>query len=189
MMGLGGFGLISLSNMLPDLSSLEYLGGAKTVAGGVTSITTGALPPRDVMVILASVPGLSGADNLALRFNGDAGVSYWSRIFTSPDVSGAATFSNLENVSKTLLQVDNVGTANTRHFLGIVQNRSASTKILAGQTTTDSGSTATVSTAQLGGGEWINTTAAISTITLTTVGGLVTFNANTNFGVFGRNVP
>lgn len=185
MLGFGGFALLQLGMMLPDLSSLEYLGGAS--GSGSASITASNLPARDVLILMGRVPVFAAAADLYLRFNGDTAANYWGRSFSSADVIGAATFSNTETVSATSIQMDVAGAVPARHILAIIQNRLATTKMVSGQVTVDSGATNAVSPIQISGGEWVNTTAQITSITLTTAATVV-FGAGSAFGVFGRNI-
>jgi hypothetical protein len=52
---------------------------------------------------------------------------------------------------------------------------------------TNTGSAATAGTLDFGGGEWVNTSAQITSIEMRTQGGSITMPAGTGFTVYGSN--
>lgn len=180
--------LFTLEMMLADYRHLEFMGGIKA-EGGETSIST-TVKNREGYLIFGRVSGLSATDKLALRFNGISTNSYHWRNFTAPEVLGAVTFGNAQSGAggADRMVIEDVSTALNRHFLIIVYNSSTQSKVIFYQSTIGTGSLTTQPTAQLGTAEWVDATTAINSVALTTLGGVVTFNVGTSFGVFGGDI-
>lgn len=167
---------------------------ATASAAGVQSAILGAilpaptLPARDGLLVAVMVPeGRSAANTLLLRFNGDSAANYWTRTFTSAQFIGIATFANNQTVSATSLILDAGGAGtDVAHWFVVVSNRLATTKTAFWQGTQGSGAVGTVPTTVLGTGEWVNTTAQVTSVGLSST---ATLPAGTTLIVTGRNYP
>lgn len=162
------------------------MGGIKA-EGGETSIST-TVKNREGYLVFGRVSGLSATDKLAVRFNGVSTSTYHWRVFTAPEFAGAVTFGNAQAGTQDKMVIEDVSTALNRHFLLIVMNSSTQSKIMFFQSVIGTGSLTTQPTAQLGTAEWVDTTNPISSVALTTQGGVVTFNVGSSFGVFGGDI-
>lgn len=174
-----------------NMRGWEFL--ASTVLGGA-AVTTGAITvaARDELLIVFRVVSVSSSDTVGLRFNGDTGNNYWWRGITSVKTatSGSApafvdTF--LASTSRILVYPLAGTTQITGH--AIVTNRSATTKVAAINSAIGSAAAATVPTTMVfGAGEWINTAAQITSVTMLSTGGAATLATGSGFVVFGRNL-
>lgn len=168
-----------------QIPKLEFLGSLGCVSA---CTSTGALqiPPRDVLFIVMKITGYTGADIESLRFNGDAGNNYWWRHLES--AAAASTFVNTESAAATnICQLAATGITGGRISTVWILNKPTLSKratILTGNIT---GAAGTRGVINIGGCEWVNTTSAITSIELRNAGAN-SFMADTEFGVFGRNL-
>lgn len=181
---------------MPQLGALspvgfEFLGSLRMPAAGVS---TGVLqiPPRERLMILCNIAGYSGNDIASLRFNGDAGANYnWRYITTAavPATQGAAQQMNAawSAAAATLLQLAGVGVTQGRTVTVDVMNILNIPKACAVTDYTFSGVAATPGSLIYGGGEWVNTTAQITSVEMRTAGGSITMPAGTSIACFGLN--
>jgi hypothetical protein len=170
---------------LSGTDGYEFLGS--TVLTG-SAATTGALTiaARDLLLVQVRVTGYSGGDIASFRFNGDSGTNYWWRCLNT--VAGGVTWTNQQAASATLIQLHPLTTTLQRSSLHAITNLASKSKVMTTTATTSTGSAATVGGGELGWGEWVNTTAQITSIELRTAGGSITMPAGTGFAVFGRNL-
>jgi hypothetical protein len=167
---------------------MERLGSIRLSS---SAVTTGVLtiPAREQLFLLCNIAGYSGGGDIAsLRFNGDTGTNYWDRHITS--VSGATppVFVNVQTASTTLLRLaGNAVTTGRSVSVSIMNLATVSKAVGISHIQTASGSAATVGGLDIGGGEWVNTSAQITSIEMRTAGGSVTMPAGTGFTVFGCN--
>ena len=166
---------------------MEFLGGAKAV-GGETSISTGTFGARDALLVFVGITGLSAAAHVHLRFNGVTTATYWHRTFSSTGLAaGLVTFANNQGPSATYVDLEGgSSTALKRHWFVSLTNRLASSKSAFWQGTVGN-STLDPTVAITGVGEWVNTTAQITSVDLGTVSG--TLNADCRVQVYGRSYP
>lgn len=165
---------------------LDFLGSGTCTDGAGSSCGVLVIPPRDYLVIIVKVTGYGGGDIESLRFNADAGANYWDRALVA--AAGVATFTNTQTISTTLCRLatgDAITTA--RVSTVFIINKATLSKRGVHFTGDNTSAAATAGNLIFGGCEWVNTTAQITTVELLTAAA-ATFNADTEFGVFGRNL-
>lgn len=167
---------------------LEYLGGVKSTSP-VASIVTPTFGARDGLIVFVGITGLSAAAHVGLRCNGLATAVYWSRTFSSSGLAaGLVTFGNNQLASQPEIDLEGGTSTNLhRHWFVTFSNRLAMAKTASWQGSLGSATNAPV-TSILGAGEWVNTTAQITSLTLVALSG-ATLNAGCRLHVFGRNYP
>lgn len=167
---------------------LEYLaGGEYQVGAAPTSIGPVFFPARDVLMVIFRASSLSAADQLAFRFNEDAGANYWDRNLAA--AVGGATFAETATNTSTMIRAGrDLGTL-PRIGILIVMNKINVPKPVTCQVAMGTGAAATVGDLQFGNGEWVNTTAPITSMTMLSAGGTATFGVDTGLGVFGKDLP
>ena len=164
---------------------MERLGSVKLTS---SAVTTGAvtIPPRDILHLLVSIAGYSGGDIASLRFNGDTAGNYWSRHITY--ATGGVTATDAPNAAASLIRLAGNTTTQARIITCSILNLANVTKSVGiSHLQTNTGSTA-VGILNIGGGEWNNTSAQITSIEMRTAGGSITMPAGTGFVVFGANM-
>lgn len=164
---------------------MERLGSTRlTASAQATAVVT--IPAREQLYILINIAGYSGGDIASLRFNGDTGTNYWSRHITF--ASGAATGVDNPTPSATLLRLAGNAVTQGRSVSCSIMNLATVSKAVGiSHIQTNTGAAATVGVLNIGGGEWVNTTAQITTIQMLTAGGSITMPAGTGFTVYGSN--
>lgn len=153
-----------------------------------SAVTTGVLtiPAREQLYLLINIAGYSGGDIASLRFNGDSSTNYWSRHITF--ATGGVTATDVPTASASLLRLAGNSVTTARTVTCSIINLASVSKSVAIQTLqTGTGAAATVGVLNIGGGEWVNTSAQITSIEMRTAGGSVTMPAGTGFTVFGCN--
>jgi hypothetical protein len=160
------------------LGSLRLTGSAATT--GVLTI-----PPREQLFLLVNIAGYSGGDIASLRFNADTAANYWDRHLMS--ATGVATFTNAQNASSTLIRLAGNAVTRGRTVQVSIMNLATASKPVAMSVCTLTGAAATVGDSDVGWGEWVNTTAQITSIEMRTAGGSITMPAGTGFTVYGSN--
>lgn len=166
-------------------SGLQFL-GSKVL--GSAAATTGALTvaAKDVIVIYIRITGYAGGGDIAaLRFNADSGANYWDRHITW--AAGGTTATNTQTASTTLVRLARAAATTGRMIEVTISNLSSVSKSITIYTQTGTGAAATVGVIDTGGGEWVNTSAQITSIELLTAAG-GNMNANSGFAVFGKNL-
>lgn len=153
-----------------------------------SAVTTGVLtiPAREQLYLLINIAGYSGGDIASLRFNGDTGANYWSRHITW--ASGGTTATDNPTASATLLRLaGNAVTQGRSVSCSIMNLANVSKAVGISHIQTNTGAAGTVGVLNIGGGEWVNTTAQITSIEMRTAGGSITMPAGTGFTVYGSN--
>jgi hypothetical protein len=163
---------------------MEDLGSLRLTA---SAVTTGVLtiPPREQLMILVNIAGYSGGDIASLRFNGDAGATYWDRHLSA--AAGGTTWTNTQTASTTLIRLAANGVTQGRTVQVSIMNLANVSKPITMQTCTLTGAAGTVGLADVGWGEWVNTSAQITSVEMRTAGGSITMPAGTGFTVYGSN--
>jgi len=171
---------------LTPVAGMDFLGSLKLSGNAVT---TGVLtiPARDVLFLLVNIAGYSsGGDIASLRFNGDTGANYWDRHLTS--AAGGVVWTNTQTLSTTLIRLAG-NVVNVHRTVAVsITNIASLSKPLVMQTQTASTLAATGGLTDLGSGEWVNTSAQITSIEMRTAGGSITMPSGTGFGVWGKNL-
>lgn len=145
---------------------LYFLTGFSVTAAGAT-FTTPAFPVYNSLVIVIGVPSFSASDSAAIRFNGDTGANYVSRFITA--VAGGVVFADAPFVSGTSMRVSAIAGTTGHNIIIKCTNIATVSKQCVIQTHLTTGAAATAPTAVIAGsGEWVNTTAQITTVTLMT---------------------
>jgi hypothetical protein len=164
---------------------MEELGSIRL---GSAAVTTGVLtiPAREQLFLLCNIAGYSGGDIASLRFNGDTGANYWDRHLTA--AAGGVTLVNTQTASTTLIRLAGNAVTTGRSVAVSIMNLAAVSKSVAiAPVQTNTGTAATVGVMDIGGGEWVNTTAQITSIEMRTAGGSITLSAGSGFTVYGSN--
>ena len=165
---------------------LEVLGSIRL---GSSAVSTGVLtiPAREYLFLIINIAGYSGGDIASLRFNGDSGANYWDRHITY--AAGTTTATNVQNLSTTLIRLAGNNTTQGRVVTASIMNLSNVTKAVGiSHLQTLTGAAGTGGVLNIGGGEWANTSAQITSIEMRTAGGSITMPAGTGFKVFGANL-
>lgn len=164
---------------------MERLNSVKLASSAVTTGAV-AIPPRDMLYMLITIAGYSNNDIASLRFNGDTASNYWDRHITF--AAGGATGTNVVNSATNLIrlagnavQTARVVSCSIINILGITKSVGIS------HLQTNTAST-TAGILDIGGGEWNNTAAQITSIEMRTAGGSITMPAGTGFVVYGTNL-
>jgi hypothetical protein len=167
------------------IPGFEKLASSKLVAAGASISLT--IPPRDILWVVVRCTGLSVATTLSLQFNGDTtAANYSSCIFTrtnaAPPVDArtatTATAGLLIGVS-TAINIGRLGSV-------FISNNPTNRKVAEIHTGIES-TTTTAPSKEEGWGEWLNTTARITTVLLKGVAAS-NLNAGTGLAVFGANL-
>lgn len=153
--------------------------------GAAAASVTIQIPPKDQLMVVTRVIGMSGPDVPALQFNTDAGANYCSRYITS--AAGGTVLANAQHVSATMLRLSGLSEAANKIFTSVINNHKDWPKTVAINGATGTSSSAFAPHLDVAGaGEWVNTTQAITQITLLNVGS-AQFGSGTLLMVFGRS--
>jgi hypothetical protein len=163
---------------------MEFLGSLR-LSG--SAVTTGVLTiaPREQLLILCNIAGYSGGDIASLRFNGDTAANYWDRHLSSQKTT--TTWTNTETASTTLIRLAANGVTQGRTVQVSIMNIANVSKPVSMTVCTLTGAPATVGLIDIGWGEWVNTSAQITSVEMRTAGGSITMPAGTGFTVYGVN--
>jgi hypothetical protein len=178
----------------PASDGWVYLGSTVLASNASTTSTVTLSSTMDVLFIIVRVTGYTGTDIASMRFNGDTGQNYWDRHLQV--AAGGTTLSDVECGSSTT----GCGTATNRVRMRLgpnavttartvfitCGNRAATSKVCDIRSQVGTGTAATAGAMTWGGGEWVNTSAAISSVVIVTNGGN-SMLTGTGFVVFGRN--
>lgn len=166
-------------------ADMEKLGSIRL---GSAAVTTGVLtiPAREQLFLLINITGYSGGDIAALRFNGDTAANYWTRHITY--ATGGVTATDNPTASATLLRLAGNSVTQGRSVQCAIMNLATVSKSVSFPAIqTNTGAAATVGVLNIGGGEWVNTSAQITSIEMRTAGGSITLSAGSGFTVYGSN--
>jgi hypothetical protein len=159
------------------LNGFEWTGNA--VSSGVLTIE-----PRKILRCAVNIGGYSGGDIASLRFNGDSGSNYWDRHITW--AAGGTTAVNTQNISTQLVRLAGNAVTQGRVVQVVIMNVASITKPVGiSHLQTLTGSAATAGVLDIGGGEWVNTSAQITSIEMRTAGGSITMPAGTRIDIYG----
>jgi hypothetical protein len=143
------------------------------------------IPAREQLMLLINISGYGGGDIASLRFNGDSGTNYWDRHITS--IQGGVALVNTQTISTTLLRLAGNSVSTGRIVSCSIMNIANVSKTVGiSHLQTGTAAAGTAGTLDFGGGEWVNTSAQITTIQLITAGGQ-NLSIGTGFTVFGCN--
>lgn len=161
----------------------QYLGSARlSVAANTTASVSFAA--YDVLLVQVNIPAYGGSDVASLQFNGDTATNYWTRFLTV--AAGVTTLTNVPNAADSMIQLG-AATTNGRSSIINITNPLAKSKVCDITTQIGNGNSTAEGIIHLGGvGEWINTTAQVTSILMKTKGG-ANMGANSGFVVYGRN--
>jgi hypothetical protein len=158
-----------------------YLTGA-TLTSAAAAFPTLTFPAYSSLQILLHIAGYSGSDLGSLRFNADSGNNYWDRNISI----AAAGVTNVNNETTTTSQM-RFGIAGTKQVVCLfnIQNLLAVSKLVRGSVAMATGAVGTAATIISGmAGEWVNTTAQITSLSVQVVGAN-NFVAGSTVQVFG----
>jgi hypothetical protein len=162
----------------------EFLGSTKlTVQAASTAVV--AFPARDLLMVVVDVTGYSGADVASLRFNGDSGANYWWRHLQS--AAAATTFTNSQGLSAPRCQLAGTAVVQGRSVQVFITNFRTVSKAAIIRTQNNTNAAATGGILTLGGCEWVNTTAQITSIQMLNAGANQ-LTVGSGFAVFGKNL-
>lgn len=171
-------------------NDMEFLGSLRLSSAAVS---TGVLsiPARERLTVHCNVAGYSGTDIASLRFNGDTGTNYWDRHIVWNAAATAATIptggATAQNLSTTLIRLAGNGVTTAQMVVVDIINILGVSKAVCMTVQTASGAAGTGGVLDIGGGEWVNTTAQITSVEMRTAGGTITMPAGTSISVFGIN--
>lgn len=149
-------------------------------AANTAVVTIPAYTELLITVNISSYPG--GADIASLRFNADSAANYWDRHLTV--AAAGVAFTNVQNASTTLIRLAGATATTGRVAVCNFMNQTTRSKVGTIQVQTLTGAAATVGIMDFGSGEWVNTTAQITSVQMLTAGGL-TMGTGSGFSVFG----
>jgi hypothetical protein len=177
-LGAGNTGWVALDGW--DFLAATQLGSAAATTGAIT------IPARHMLLVAVRVTSLSASDTAALRFNGDSGANYWDRQLSS--VPGGASWVNTQTLSTTQMRI--MAPAGITGFARLIflTNLATNPKVASWGGAIGTGAAGTAGNIGIGGGEWVNTAAQITTIELKSTGGSALLGANSGFAVFGRKI-
>jgi len=163
---------------------MERLGSVRMASAAASSAVL-TIPAREQLYLIINITGYGGGDIASLRFNGDSGTNYWSRHITW--AAAGTTAVNNENVSQALLRIAGNSVTTGRIMSCSIMNVATVSKAVGiSHLQTGTAAAATAGVLDVGGGEWVNTSAQITSVQLVTAGGQ-TMLAGTSFTVFGCN--
>ena len=144
-----------------------YLTGATLTANGA-AFPTLTFAGFNSLEIRLHIVGFSGSDLGSLQFNGDTGTNYWDRNITS--VAGGVVLVNNQNVSTAQMRFGIAGTTQVVAIWNII-NLLGTSKLATGRGSLGTGAAGTAGTAIVSmAGEWVNTTAQITSVKALVVG-------------------
>jgi hypothetical protein len=158
-----------------------YLTGA-TLTAKAAAFPTLTFAGYNSLEIRLHIAGYSAGDIGSLQFNGDTGANYWDRNVTS--VAGGVVLVNTQTLSTTQMRFGISGTGQVIAIYNII-NVLAVSKLCAGKGAMGTGAAGTGGTAIVSmAGEWVNTTAQITSVKALVVGAN-NFLSGSTIQVFG----
>jgi len=157
-----------------------YITGA-TLTANAASFPVLPIPAYPTLEIRLNCPGLSGSDIPTLRFNGDGGNNYWDRNVSI--AQGATLNTNAETATTAQIRL---GIATTKQIVASLNiiNFLGQGKVVSGRVVIGSGAVATPGIVIQQAGEWVNTTAQITSVTALILGAN-SFLAGSSIMIFG----
>lgn len=172
--------------MLGPLPGWVRLGSGIFVSAGA-SIGPITIPAYKFLYIMHIITGYSGADIAMFQFNGDTTITNYGSWFMTK--SHATTPLNAQSASNagTVAGIPVSGTTQTVGRVGqfLISNIAANRKVIDIRNANES-TTSTGPSLDEGWGEWLNTSAQITSISMKLVGGN-NLNAGSGFIVYGDN--
>lgn len=171
---------VSLTDNRPDLSfnGLEFL-----TAGVISTSGTVNFQARDWVEARIRVRFYNPADIISIQFNGDTGNNYCSRAVNMP--TGGIVWANPIDLTATdRIRLASSTTTGNRSIDLYFANALNKSKIAITRPGSTSGSSATGILLELSQGEWFNTTAQVTSITVTTAAASA---MGADIAVFGKN--
>lgn len=162
-----------------------FLAQTPPLAAAAANLGTLVVPAMNTLYIEITLTGFSGADQLGIRFNGDTGANYVSRFLTA--AAGVATLTDAPFVSATAMRLTAAATTAGGHISLKINNILATSKETQIVTHTSTGAAGTASPLWLSaGGEWVNTTAQITSVLVLAVGAN-NLSAGSSVTIWGSN--
>lgn len=162
-----------------------FMAQTPPLAAAAANLGTLTVPAVNTLWIDISITGFSGSDSAGIRFNGDTGTNYVARYITA--AAGGVVFADAPFVSGTSLRLSAAAGTTGLHVSMRINNFATVSKQCLIGTHLTTGAAATAPTAVIAGsGEWVNTTAQITTIQALVVGAN-NFNAGSSITIWGTN--
>jgi len=131
------------------------------------------------------ITGFSGSDSAAIRFNGDTGANYVARYATV--AAGGVIVADAPFVSGTSMRLSAAAGTQGQSIWMVVNNFATVSKQAMITAPLFTGAAATAATLVVGGaGEWVNTTAQITSVQPLVVGAN-NFNLGSSITIWGSN--
>ena len=144
-----------------------YLTGATLTANGA-AFPTLTFAGFNSLEIRLHIVGYSAGDIGSLQFNGDTGNNYWDRNLTA--AAAGTTFTNTETTTTAQMRFGISGTKQVVAVINII-NLLGTSKLASGRMSMATGAVGTAGTAVVSmAGEWVNTTAQITSVKALVVG-------------------
>jgi len=171
---------VSLTDNRPDVNynGLEFL-----VAGVIANTGTVTFQARDWVEARIRVRFYNPGDIISIQFNGDTGNNYVSRAVNMP--TGGIIWANPIDLTATdRIRLASTAITGNRSIDLYFANAANKSKIAITRPGSTTGSSATGIMMELSQGEWFNSTAQVTSITVTTAAGN---SMGADIAVFGKN--
>jgi hypothetical protein len=172
---------VSLTDNRPDVpyNGAEFLGFGVTAAGTVTV----PIQARDHIWGVVRVRNYAAPEIASIQFNSDTGNNYVSRAVNMP--TGGIVWANPIDLTATnMIRLAPVAVTTNRSVEFNFANAANRTKVVLVSTGTTTGSVNTGAPVDFARGEWFNTTAQVTSITLTTPSAI---NFGADIAIYGKN--
>lgn len=166
-------------------SPYEYIAGAKL---GSNAASTGVITlPKtfEFLELRILIEGFSSADIAALQFNSDTSNNYWCRHLTV--AAGGTTHTNTQTASTSRIRLSQANITAPQVVVVWIMNQAAISKAMIIETQTATANAGTVGIIDHGAGEWVNTSAQITSVNLLCVGAN-NLLAGSGIEIFGRDL-
>lgn len=162
-----------------------FLNQTAPLTAAAANLGTLAIPAINKLYLNINISGFSGSDSAAIRFNGDTGANYVARFATV--AAGGVVVVDAPFASATSLRLSAAAGTQGQSIWMTVNNTLAVSKQALITAPLFTGAAATAATLVLGGaGEWVNTTAQITSVQVLVVGAN-NFNAGSSVTIWGSN--
>lgn len=172
--------ILTMTDVRPDslYNGKEFLGFSVMSLGSTLSF-----PARDWIECDLRVRFYGVADIISLQFNGDTGNNYVSRAVKM--ATGGTTWANTIDLNTTnMIRCASTGITGNRSIKFAFGNRASNTKVVIFETGSTTGAVGTGIDIDAVRGEWFNTTAQVTSITINTAGGNT---VGADLAVYGKN--